>query len=76
MSDLRYYRDKKIPLAVRMEQAAADNLQSNELDTLMEDFATEVRNASARVRVLPTPTGFSIPAKEKHSIADALAPRS
>lgn len=43
MSDLAGYRNKKIPLALRMRRAAQDNLESSELDTLVDDWATELR---------------------------------
>lgn len=43
MSDLSGYRNKKIPLALRMRRAAQDNLESSELDALVDDWATELR---------------------------------
>lgn len=43
MSDLTTYRDKKRPLVLRMRAAAQDNLEANELDALVEEWATEAQ---------------------------------
>jgi hypothetical protein len=42
MSDLTEYRDRSLPLSNRLRKAANDNLESEELDGLLHEFADEL----------------------------------
>lgn len=82
MSDLAYYRDRSVPLADRIHAAGIDNLTSNELDGLLQEFASEVRDCARRARGLARSFvaadkddefGFTAEIAQARSLAKSLA---